>query len=212
MLRAEPPEPAPFVVLAELQTAGVGQWQAPWDSPEGGFWGTFVMALPSAAAADGLGLRVGLAVTEAIHDLIGTDHVRLKWPNDVLVAGQKLAGILTETVAIGPDQTVALIGIGINANMDVGSLEASLRSRSTTLRAVLGRETDLESLRRELWVGLTQAVGMIGIPPKVLARAESMLHGLHEPVELRISGSHVRGILQGLDAQGRPVLLTEATP
>jgi len=90
------------VVVAEEQTAGRGRFGRAWISPVGGLYSTFLVA-PDAL----LPLRAGLAVSVAL-EALGID-AQLKWPNDVLVDGQKLAGLLIEQV-----DEVALVGLGVN--------------------------------------------------------------------------------------------------
>jgi BirA family biotin operon repressor/biotin-[acetyl-CoA-carboxylase] ligase len=106
------------VVLAEVQTAGRGRLGRQWQSP---FGQNVALSLGwnfsgGAAALEGLSLVVGLALAKALSDL-GVQEVKLKWPNDILVDGKKLAGILLEMRgdATGPCHVV--IGMGLNVHL-----------------------------------------------------------------------------------------------
>ncbi|MET0964349.1 MAG: biotin--[acetyl-CoA-carboxylase] ligase [Noviherbaspirillum sp.] len=106
----------PMLRLAGNQTAGRGRAGRPWQSAAGASltfslaW-KFNCALPHLV---GLPLAVGVAIADALHGC-GIE-VRLKWPNDVLLDGRKVAGILIETAA-APDGVWAIIGIGINLSL-----------------------------------------------------------------------------------------------
>ncbi|MGY8862292.1 MAG: biotin--[acetyl-CoA-carboxylase] ligase, partial [Pseudomonadales bacterium] len=106
------------VILAEVQTSGRGRLGRHWQSP---FGQNIALSLGwsfvgGAAALEGLSLVVGVALAQALGDL-GVHQVQLKWPNDVLVGGKKLAGILLEMRgdATGPCNVV--IGIGLNVHL-----------------------------------------------------------------------------------------------
>ncbi|MDK2775208.1 MAG: biotin--[acetyl-CoA-carboxylase] ligase, partial [Tabrizicola sp.] len=119
--------PGPTWIIAGLQTAGRGRRARPWASPQGNFHATLVLkpveppehvALRSFAAA--------LALRDALVALTGLPQgFTLKWPNDVLCNGGKLAGILLESQGLGGPDPVLCIGIGVNliAAPDAGLVE-----------------------------------------------------------------------------------------
>ena len=111
-------EAAPFVVLAEQQSAGRGRRGRKWVSPfADNIYFSLVLRIEGGMRQlEGLSLVVGLAVLNALRD-IGTANVGLKWPNDVLVGGKKIAGILLELVGDPADVCHVVLGIGINVNM-----------------------------------------------------------------------------------------------
>jgi BirA family biotin operon repressor/biotin-[acetyl-CoA-carboxylase] ligase len=109
---------APIVRAAMIQTAGRGQRGRTWQSLPGDSL-TFSLAyvMPgSPAELAGLSLATGVAVVEGLSDLplSAPQALGLKWPNDVLLRGGKLAGILIETVPAGPGRIGVVIGIGVN--------------------------------------------------------------------------------------------------
>lgn len=99
---------------------------------------TFALPVEEHLLPHQLPLVVGLAVREAAAELCGDPGVRLKWPNDLLYEGRKLAGLLCERV-----DKADLIGLGLNVNLDPRKAPPALRETVTSLRAIAGREFDL---------------------------------------------------------------------
>jgi BirA family biotin operon repressor/biotin-[acetyl-CoA-carboxylase] ligase len=128
------------LVTAGLQTAGRGRQGRTWVAPAGS---SLLLSLILRETDPLLSLRAGLAVA----DLAGAG-ARVKWPNDVLLDGRKVAGVLVEA---RPQEGWAVLGIGVNAALDVGDLPPELRETAGTL----GR-TDLEAALRELLGHLTE--------------------------------------------------------
>jgi len=122
--------PAGSVVIAEEQTAGRGRDGRTWRSPVGGVW-LGMLVLPPFPDAGVLSLRAGLVVADVVDELLGRERAALKWPNDVLVDGRKLAGILCEARWQGEAPQWLALGIGINVANEV---PAELADRAIALR------------------------------------------------------------------------------
>jgi BirA family transcriptional regulator, biotin operon repressor / biotin---[acetyl-CoA-carboxylase] ligase len=147
-------DPASFgaVVIADAQTAGRGRRGRTWFSPEGSGLYVSVILAPSRAASEPdratmlLTLTAGVALAEGVERASGLSPA-IKWPNDLLVAGRKLAGILAE----GCGEAVVL-GYGIN----VGPMAypPELRDRATSLETELGRSIDRASVAVETLAAL----------------------------------------------------------
>lgn len=118
----------PFtVVVADEQTNGRGRRGATWHSPAGlGLWMSAV--LPADASPRWLPLVVGLAVAEAIEDATGAVGVGIKWPNDLLLRGRKVGGILCESA---PGAVVA--GVGVNLRAPAAGFPGALAGTATAL-------------------------------------------------------------------------------
>lgn len=203
----------PRVFVADEQTGGVGRFGRAWASPPGGLWMTLVWPLKGSGAPgvlDGLGLRVGLAMLRAVDRALGGSDrgATLKWPNDILINGRKVAGALCETVSQG--QTVfILIGVGINANFHASILPESLRTNATTLEDVLGARTDLDALRTDLVERLAGALGSEGYDDATHEAISSRLHGVGAPAVVTMPDRTViEGTLLGLKRDGRLRLAT----
>jgi BirA family biotin operon repressor/biotin-[acetyl-CoA-carboxylase] ligase len=184
--------PAGTVVIAEEQVAGRGRGGKEWKSPPGlGIWMTVVLR-PAALPAPGLlPVLVGLAAAEALDEYVRPTGAQVKWPNDVHIAGRKVAGILCEGAWEADRPGAVVAGIGINAGHTLGDFPPELQATATSIRIAAG------------WA-----------PPRAevagaIARAILRL-AAHPPAQL---GGALLEALAARDAlQGREVVVTGATP
>ncbi|WP_057438081.1 bifunctional biotin--[acetyl-CoA-carboxylase] ligase/biotin operon repressor BirA [Pseudomonas syringae group genomosp. 3] len=129
--------PMPLLVVAEQQTAGRGRRGRKWVSPfaENLYYSLVLRIDGGMRQLEGLSLLVGLAVMNVLRDM-GVQGAGLKWPNDVLVGRQKIAGILLELIGDPADVCHVIIGIGVNVNMrastQVDQLWTSVRLQTGT--------------------------------------------------------------------------------
>jgi BirA family biotin operon repressor/biotin-[acetyl-CoA-carboxylase] ligase len=106
--------------IAERQRTGRGSRGRSWVSERGGLWCSVVARPSNADAFAALSLRVGLAVADVLESLIATlPTIALKWPNDLLVDGRKLAGILCEAAWSGSQCRWVVVGLGLNVRNPV---------------------------------------------------------------------------------------------
>jgi BirA family biotin operon repressor/biotin-[acetyl-CoA-carboxylase] ligase len=171
---AESGAPAGTMLVAEELTAGRGRNGSAWSAPPGGAW-TSTLVRPD-FGTDHVGRLTfagGVAACETVRSF-GVD-ARLKWPNDVLVGGKKLSGVLAETVVDGvsvagkpvdevfPDGpgelAYAILGIGINADLAPGDLDTD--RDVTTLRAETGESVDATAVVARLHERLTARVAQV---------------------------------------------------
>lgn len=122
-----------FLVVASEQTAGRGRAGRPWYSaPGAGLWFSLVLRPRMQAQRCGLlSLAAALAVAEAVEKTTGVS-AELKWPNDVLIGGKKLCGILAESELVGDRLRFAVLGIGLNTNRAQASLMPSAIPEAAT--------------------------------------------------------------------------------
>ncbi len=125
--------PRPVVVVADRQSAGRGRRGRRWvsDTPLG-LWFT-VVADPVAGGAAGLPLRVGLGVARGLESLVPEVRVEVRWPNDLLVGGEKLGGVLCEETG-----GAVLAGIGLNLNHAHDDLPGGLETAATSVLVAAG--------------------------------------------------------------------------
>lgn len=194
--RARELAPGPAAVVADEQTAGRGTRDRRWLAPRGtGLLVSFVLPGPPPAAPVA-SLVAGVAVARAL-DVLGAAGVSLKWPNDVLLGGRKVAGILTQA-ASGPGGHL-VIGIGLNVAQSDADL-ADLRTTATSL-GLAGVPADrlaaLAALAR-------QVAAAFAVPPVAVLdewRARSSVLG-HPVTVTRAGEEPVRGLAAGLDPDG----------
>jgi BirA family biotin operon repressor/biotin-[acetyl-CoA-carboxylase] ligase len=139
------------IVIAETQTAGRGRLNRKWFSPKGGLYFS-ILFRPKLKAKEIIKLVfvAGLAVAEVLHENYGL-NVETKWPNDVLVNGRKVCGILSEMKTKDERVNYAVIGVGINANINVKEeFPEELKTVATSIENELGRKVRLEELLKLL--------------------------------------------------------------
>ena len=128
------------IVAAEFQTQGRGRLERRWISPKGGIYFTTILRPKiSPAYAPRINLMASIAVAKAIRNLFGL-KAELKWPNDVLIEGKKVCGILAEMEAETDIIKFVNVGIGINANT------AITQQGATSLKKQLGTEISRKEL------------------------------------------------------------------
>jgi BirA family biotin operon repressor/biotin-[acetyl-CoA-carboxylase] ligase len=142
---AEEGADAGTIVVALCQNAGKGRMGRQWFSPEGGLWLSLLLR-PNIPLREihKLPLLFGVSVSSAL-DRFGVE-TRLKWPNDLLVGGKKICGILMEISAQPERVEYVLVGIGVNANFHVQELPQDLRSSSASILDLLGKCVDRAEL------------------------------------------------------------------
>lgn len=205
MAAASEGAPEGAVFLAEEQTAGRGRGANTWQSPRStGIYCSAVLR-PPLPPSDVLvlSLMAGLAVQAAIQRTDSRVQPDLKWPNDVLIDGKKVCGILTEMNAEATRVRYIVVGIGINVNQ--ASFPKELQA--TSLRLATGSEWSrvellaalLKSLDREYRQFLQGAEGRQSILQR-FAENSSWLRG--KKVRIEENGSAVEGTTEGLDERG----------
>ena len=134
---AERGAPEGLLVLAEEQTAGRGRFGRRWTSPPGVNLYISLLLRPSLAVLPGLGMAAGLAVARALRRTTPCSPL-LKWPNDVLLNREKVAGLLIESQVEGERVRYAVLGVGINVNWDP-TAEPEVAGLATSLSREVGR-------------------------------------------------------------------------
>lgn len=215
----------PVCVSADVQTNGRGRNGRQWASATGGAW--FSVAWPwqgrldqTAAAPLVAGLAVRQAALAIANEYTVLDPVQLeiKWPNDLLLDGRKLAGILCEQSLVSTNACTAglVVGVGINVNQPIAGQDQNFRAPAISLCDKLGGLTfPLDSLIRRCADGIAsnlQALSESGFSESFRTRIESVLAYRSQVVKLlSIAGSDStqevnqklnQGVLQGIDPSG----------
>ncbi len=196
------------VVLAEGQSRGRGRLGQAWFSPTGVNLYVSVLFRPALKAHETpvFSFITSLALADAIKDLGLTPAI--KWPNDVLVKRKKVAGSLMECATHGEAVDFLVLGVGINVNVDLGTLHAALGpsgQAATSLAAVAGCEIDRNALAAAYLNhldGWARRYHMQGPAPILAAwRERDILTGRR--VEVRGDGAAFDGRVLGIEDDGR---------
>lgn len=194
---------ADTILVADHQTAGRGRLDRTWETPAGSALTFSVVVDPGLADHDWplLPLAVALAVADGVRRAADVD-VQVKWPNDLLIGGDKFCGILLERVQPDPARPpLAVIGIGIN----VGLAAEDLPVPTATSLAIAGSTVD----RTEVFAAVVPALATIldalqGDPTAVLERYRSECDTLGREVTAHLpDGEVLTGRATGLDRNGR---------
>jgi BirA family biotin operon repressor/biotin-[acetyl-CoA-carboxylase] ligase len=195
-------------VLAERQTGGRGREGRAWVSPRGGLY-LSVLLRPRFERPGLLPLAAGLAVAEASAEL-GV-RAELKWPNDVLVSGRKLAGILSEAASGNVGVEWVVLGIGVNVALDPAELPPEIAGRVTSLRAEGASEVPVPAVAAAVLARLSGWYAALGPSPGSVvsawrSRAAPWWGGV---VEVRAGEGAFRGRLRDVDDEGALLLEVE---
>lgn len=141
--------PEGTVVIAEKQTHGRGRRGRIWQSPEGdGIYATLILRpAMSPGEAPRITLMTAVAVAEALLSLVQI-NIRIKWPNDILVKGKKLAGILTEITTEMDAVNFIVVGLGLNVNTRSESFSEELRETASSVYIETGEQLSRASFVR----------------------------------------------------------------
>jgi BirA family biotin operon repressor/biotin-[acetyl-CoA-carboxylase] ligase len=193
-------------VVADEQTGGRGRHGRVWSSPAGNLYATLALRAPcEPASAPQLGFVAGVALHAAVTSTTGLEapQLALKWPNDLLLDGAKLAGLLCEATTLQGDICV-LIGFGLNIAHAPDGTPYPATTLSRAIHSPPARDDLLAALIaqwaqwRAVWLG----EGFAAIRARWLERA----HGVGGTVTVRPPSGSVTGTMRGLDADGRLLL------
>jgi BirA family biotin operon repressor/biotin-[acetyl-CoA-carboxylase] ligase len=195
-------------VIAEEQTAGRGRLGRAFHSPPGAnlYVSILLRPTPPGLLAPTLVLAAGVAVAETVASFLSAPaRVDLKWPNDVRIDRRKTSGILVELASEAARPVWAVLGIGVNLNVDPATFPAEFRERATSLAAAGGRTVDRVAFTQRLFGTLERVLdlhasqGFAGVRP----RFEAWFRMGGQPVRvLEPAGGTLEGVVAGVDPDG----------
>jgi BirA family biotin operon repressor/biotin-[acetyl-CoA-carboxylase] ligase len=203
-------EPGPIWISAARQTAGRGRRGRAWDSPTGNLAAT-LMLRPSRSATEcaQLSFVAAIAAADMLAGFAPAAEIRVKWPNDTLADGRKIAGILLESASVGGEAPTWLaIGIGVNLATHPDGTEFP----ATSLRALGALAPPADDALLHLaahfagWYEVWRGEGFAAIRDAWLARAA----GLGTRIRARLSNEETSGVFEGLDETGALLLRENA--
>lgn len=204
--------PEGTVVIAEKQTMGRGRKGRGWFSPSGG--GVYISLIlrptmpPSEAPR--ITLVTGVAAAEALLSLTPLE-AKIKWPNDILINGKKIAGILTEISTEMDEIDYIVVGIGVNVNMPAESLDEEIREKATSILIETGEPFSRVKLIRaflEHFEARYEMLGRQGFNP-IRRRWKELSDSLGKQVTVDMIGKTCVGELFDIDEEGVLILKDE---
>ncbi|MDZ4086691.1 MAG: biotin--[acetyl-CoA-carboxylase] ligase [Tabrizicola sp.] len=205
----------PTWIVAGVQTAGRGRRARPWSSPEGNFHGTLVLKPQEPAETVALrSFAAALALRDAFVQLTNLPQsFALKWPNDVLCNGGKIAGILLESQGLNTPDATLCIGIGVNliaapdpSQVEAGAVPPVSLLQETGLKITPNTFLDALAPAYDHWEATFQTEGFAPLRAAWLSHAAR----LGETIRARTGIETREGTFQTIDATGNLILRTQA--
>lgn len=199
------------VTLAKRQTAARGRQGRKWASPAGGLWLSIILRpRKKASEAARLTFTASLAVAEVLceqYDL----KAETKWPNDVLVNGRKICGVLAEMNTTNEHVNSVVLGVGINVNFERAILAKSLRASATSMESELGRKINLQDLFTALMRKMENTYEMFlkEGPAPLIERWKTYAGFLGKTVVVTESHETLTGTALDVDKDGALIVLLE---
>jgi len=204
-------DPGRLWIIADAQSGGRGRNGRVWHSPAGNLYASLLLIdpAPPRRAAE-LGFVVSVALAHALRDILGGDpRIAIKWPNDILRDGAKLAGILLESAVLPDGHFACVAGMGVNCCLHP---EDGLY-KATDLAAIAGRPVAPEDVFELLSAAMAHWLGVFAEGAGFEAiRAEwlSLAAGLGARISVSRPFGNVDGVFRTIDASGRLVLDRES--
>lgn len=195
------------VFLADSMTGSKGRFTRVWHAPDGGVWGCLLHANTLLSQSrQFLSLAIGVACCETVKSY-GLDAAAIRWVNDVLVGGKKLAGFLVESHVSGrTGEEYNLIGFGVNINNS--DFPEEISSIATSLSTCLGREVDIAEFSERFIAQLAWNIGLLYHEEEVYLHEErySGTGGQHLVLErfLKLSDTIGKRVVYGFDVMTAP--------
>lgn len=196
-------------ITADEQTAGRGRFERNWISPKDQniYLTYFFTTEKSIMDLNNLAQILSLSITKLISKLGLSPHI--KWPNDVLINGKKIAGILCETIDLH-DKFGVVLGCGININMPKEALD-QIDQPATSLLVELGKEQDKKALIEQLELFFLEDYHLFkrdGFKPFYMSY-DALLTHKGKPITLKQNGHLISGTLHSLNPDGRLNILLD---
>jgi BirA family biotin operon repressor/biotin-[acetyl-CoA-carboxylase] ligase len=209
---AEAGAPDRTALLADCQTAGRGREGREWRTPRGTAIALSVIVRPGSGPEwwPWIGLAAAVAARDAIERVAGVGGF-VKWPNDVLIGGRKVAGVLTETRwhPVRADHRAVVVGIGVNVNNRAAALPESYAASAASILDITGTLTDRNALVAEILNGLAREINGL---PQHCDELRSRWTAVSATTAGQVAVSTPTGLLEGadggLDSLGRLIVRT----
>lgn len=184
--------PEGTVVVARRQTAGRGRLGRSWASPEGGIYMSILLRPPDGAEVQVLTLLAAVAVAHGVERATGLKAL-IKWPNDVVVGGRKVAGVIAESSYSGKRLSFAVVGIGVNCNAKIPPARIK-GNQATSLLEEIGTTFDIPRVRESILSEFGDLYDLWTKGADIVERARELVGTVGKNVDVRLmSGKHLEG-------------------
>ncbi|MDO5690596.1 MAG: biotin--[acetyl-CoA-carboxylase] ligase [Tissierellia bacterium] len=200
-----------LILWTANQTGGRGKRARKWESKAGhGLALSAYLHSPRLEPFTGYTLVAALAVVHLLEELGLTPKV--KWPNDILIGGRKICGILCEAQMDHRGACSLIIGIGINVKQREGDFPVDLRDKATSLEIEESSNIRIDKIAEKLAISLQREIERAerrGIPMELLKEYNGLLQ---KQILIETGGKEVTGIVTGIDPANRLILQTDQGP
>lgn len=200
----------PALIVADEQTAGRGRGANRWWTGGGSLALSLVFDparwnLPTQPVPE-RSLAVGVAIVDTLRPLVAEPSLGLHWPNDVFVAGKKIAGILIDVVPGGRH----VVGIGLNVNNPLAGAPDEVRARATSLCELAGHNFDRTQVLLSLVENIERCLRQSGSEPELLGeRFNALCLQRGQELTIEVGGERTSGLCGGIAPDGALLLETD---
>ena len=196
------------IVIAEKQTSGRGRLDRKWTSPKGGIWFSLIIHPKFDVSSSTLiPILSAVALSKSIKKILGVE-TEVKWPNDIILNGKKVAGILVDAWVQANNIDYLILGIGINFDIDTKKLEKRLSKTPNfygvnSLR-VNNNKTPPKILLKEFLLQFEKNLSSLdkGEKAKIVKEWTKIAAGIGRKITINTSSGKISGISQGIDTDG----------
>jgi BirA family transcriptional regulator, biotin operon repressor / biotin---[acetyl-CoA-carboxylase] ligase len=205
-------DPEGTVIVADKQNMGKGRMQRVWQSPPGSNIYTSIILRPqiTISKATQIPIAAGVAVAETLNNFC-PDEVCLKWPNDVIIGGKKVCGILAQMTISTDAIDFVILGIGINVNIRRDQFSQDIQETATSLAIETGREISRLELIISLYENLAKCYKQLlqNEFGHIRERWLQLSPMIGQTVRVMFKDDKIEGKAIGLDDDGSLILLTD---
>ena len=196
------------IVIAEKQTSGRGRLDRKWTSPKGGIWFSLIIHPKFDVSSSTLiPILSAVALSKSIKKILGVE-TEVKWPNDIILNGKKVAGILVDASVQANNIDYLILGIGINFDIDTKKLEKRLSKTPNFYGVNSLRENNNKTppkiLLKEFLFQFEKNLSSLdkGEKAKIVKEWTKKAAGIGRKITINTSNGKISGIAQGIDADG----------
>ena len=202
------PVPHGTAIRALVQRAGRGRFARRWESAVGdALLTSTILRMPPVALGAAISVAATLAVRDTVRQLTSSDCA-IKWPNDVHINGRKIAGVLVEAIVDTDGNGVAILGIGLNANLDPAKFP-DIAEAATSLYAEAGHPSTLDQVEATLFAALDAAIAQLIVDPRqTLTDWRVSVDTLGREIIVHARSGTLIGIAEDVDEYGHLLLRT----